>query len=224
VPLGFAPSRSVKVLVKKRFEYLLGQLNASAMSEGAQQAVRTFCKRLLEKPHGGRRRPVKPQQVRRELTKSTTAPDAIIEEVSTGRRPNLSLTGFLAVDEALKGESQHRDARYSINNSASPSLIRELALLFVSQGDYSWFNKNWLLLHEEFLTDPDVHWEFLAGVAMEARLSSPGTVQDMTFAITAFRESLRDRIRRKQAERLFDNETEYPAFERRCQSLLDVLT
>ncbi|MCH7726802.1 MAG: hypothetical protein IH991_10025 [Planctomycetes bacterium] len=228
IPLGFGPTNSVKSLLKRRFKELEKHVASANVGSASKDAVRSFCDKVLRQRKGSRHaapfaKTVQPEDIIKELEKGAVPPSDIIEHVATGRRPNLSLTGFFNSDQAFEDEHQARDARYSINNSASPGFIQELALLFAAQGDFSWLTKNWLVLHEKILTKEESQWQFLAGIAFDARSKDAAASRSLRTAFENFRESLRDREKSERAQLLFDPEVGPPVFEERCATLIELL-
>ncbi len=228
IPLGFGPTNSVKSVLKRRFKELDKHVASTNVGSASKGAVHTFCDKVLRQRKDGSHavpfaKTVQPQDIGNELEKGAVPPSDIIEHVATGRRPNLSLTGFFNATTALDDEHQARDARYSINNTASPGLIQDLALLITAYGDYNWLTKDWLLLHEEILTKDDSQWKFLAFIASDARSKDVAASRGLRTAFENFRESLREREKSERAQLLFDLEVGPPVFEERCETLIELL-
>lgn len=228
IPLGFGPTDSVKSALKRRFEQLEQDVESANVSSKARHALQSFFDKVLRQRKRApnsvpQAKSVEPKKVAKELEKGAVAPSDLIEHVATGKRPNLKFTRFFSSSEALEDEDQARDARYSINNSASPGFIQELALLYTAHGDYSWLTKKWLVLHEEFLTNEDSAWEFLAGISFDARSKDAIASRNIRGAFEEFRESLRKRTKSERAELLFDLEESPPVYEERCETLIDIL-
>ena len=228
IPLGFGPARSIKSILKRRYKELVQEIESADVGPASKNAVRLFCEKFVHRRKSGRAAPhtktIQGADIEKELQKGSTQPSEIIEHVAKGNRNNVSLTGFFNADQLFENEDQARDARYAINNTASPAFTRDLALLFAAQGEYSWLTKNWLVLHEDFLTKRESQWEFLAGIAFDARSKNASGHQSLRAAFEQFRDTIREREMRKDRDRfLFESELEKPVFEERCDALLELL-
>jgi hypothetical protein len=143
--------------------------------------------------------------------------------MAVGQRPNFSLTGFLDSNEGPMDESQQRDANYTINNTATPGLLKELALTLTSHGDYSWFNKSWLLLHEELFTAENSRWDFLTAVAFDAVQRAPRAAMEMRDEVTEYREVVDQRAKATAEQLLFDLPAD-PRITAGCDVLEEILS
>ena len=223
VPLGFAPAVSIKDLLKNRYKDLLNFIKNNTFSEDVVAALLTFNDRLFPKKRSFPfPKVVDREKVEKVLEKGATPQNLIVEGVAKGNRPNFSLTGFLDAEYGLNS-SQYRDAKYTINNSASPQVLRELGLTFASNCDYSWLTKSWLTLHEHLLTNPDSNWDFLPVIALDAALRSPHQVGDLLTTVEEYYDAYERRIAVQSKAMLFDDVTRNELVSRRCNALEEIL-
>ncbi len=223
IPFGFAPAESVKQLLKARFEPLAKCIDGSNYSDSVKAVIKTFYQRMFEAKRRAWPQEVVGEKIETILKKGAADPDDLVEEMAIGQRPNFSLTGFLDAREGLMDKSQQRDANYSINNTATPSLLKELALTLTSHGDYSWFNRNWLLLHEQLFTTGDSRWDFLTAVAFDAVKRAPGSAIEMHDEVLEYRAAVDQRAKRTAKQLLFELPAD-PRITAGCDVLEEILS
>ena len=223
IPFGFAPAESVKHLLKARFEPLARSIDSSNYSDPVKAVMKTFYQRMFETKRRAWSQDVVGEKIEPVLQKGAADPMALVEDMATGQRPNFSLTGFLDAEIGLMDESQHRDANYTINNTATPGLLKELALTLTSHGDYGWFNRNWLLLHEPLITSADSRWDFLSAVAFDAVRRAPSSAMEMHDAVVEYRAAVDDRAKKSANEMLFELPAD-PRITAGCDVLEEILS
>jgi hypoxanthine-guanine phosphoribosyltransferase len=193
VPLGFAPA-TVRTLLETRFEPLSTTIHATPYCDSTKKLLAGFYRRISRTRRIGSPRKIASDKVKEEIYKGTRKPSEVLEEVAAGNLINFSLTGFLAGDAKLLSESQRRHIAYMIHNAESPRVLRELALTMTSYGEYGWFTKDWLLLHE-CLFNKESNWDFLPAIAYDAVQRNPIAVSHMLAVLREYEGVVIDRSR-----------------------------
>jgi hypothetical protein len=104
-----------------------------------------------------------------------------------------SLLKQLDVQFALREPKTRMVLRGFLSNSMPPEFIEWCALAVSSQNEYDWLDADWLLLHEDILSDDRTkRWQFLAYILYV--MKTRATTDTVTKVRTTLREFARSRI------------------------------
>ena len=217
VPLG-RPIQPIGQYCREQMRSILLSLEAQYPAEEPTwvSVIRSYCKKKL-----GRRR-WQPQPSGSPETRLRVA----MEEWQRGHQVRLERSCYSAksnllkqldVQFALHEPKTRMVLRGFLSNSMPPEFIEWCALAVASQYEYDWLDTDWLLLHENILSEPATQrWQFLAYIlhVMKTRANAD-TVNRVRLALQKFAAS-----RRGSAPSLFP---QFDTIQTRCEHFEAIL-